>query len=748
MLQHIMGNQKVIFCAKISNLIVVALCLATVIIDYLIKSPHMKTYDEKHVKNIVLLGAPKSGKTTLSETMLFEAGIISKRGTVEENNTISDYHEIEHERGNSVYATTLHSEWKDYKINIIDTPGLEDFIGEVIASIRVCDTAVLLLNAQYGVEVGTELIWDYVDKYRKPTILAVNQLDTEQANFNKTVEDATRVLGNAVTIMQYPVNQGPGFNAIIDLLKMTLYRFPETGGKPEKLPIPDNEKERAEALHNALVEKAAENDDTLMEQYFEKGSLDEDELRQGIKIGMLKHQIFPVFCLSAKNDMGSGRLMGFIDNVAPSAVEMPAEMTSDGREVLCDPAGPPCLFIFKTLQEPHVGRLSFFKVMSGEIKPGMELFNEEANTSERFSQIFVTDGKNRNNTESLKAGDIGCTIKLKNTFTNQSLSDKNKPIQIDPIQFPTPKVRVAIEAQNKADDEKLSEVLAELHMEDPTLLVEFNRELKQVILHGQGDLHLLVTKWRLENIYKMQVAYLPAKIPYRETIRKPALASYRHKKQSGGAGQFGEVYLKIEPWYEGMPPLKEYPVRETEEVPLQWGGKLVFNNCIVGGAIDSRFLPSILKGVMEKMQEGPLTGSYVRDIRVSVYDGKMHPVDSNDISFKIAGMMAFRDAFHQAAPQLLEPVFDVEATAPDTMMGDIMSELQSRRSVITGMDTLNGYQVIKARTPQAELDKLFAALRNVTQGKAKVHSEFAEYAPVPPEIQKKLSDEYQKEEVV
>ncbi|MBC9913529.1 elongation factor G [Chitinophaga varians] len=708
----------------------------------------MKTYDEKHIKNIVLLGAPKSGKTTLSETMLFEAGIISKRGTVEENNTISDYHEIEHERGNSVYATTLHSEWKDYKINIIDTPGLEDFIGEVIASIRVCDTAVLLLNAQYSVEVGTELIWDYVDKYRKPTILAVNQLDTEQANFNKTVEDATRILGNAVTVMQYPVNQGPGFNAIIDLLKMTLYRFPETGGKPEKLPIPDNEKERAEALHNALVEKAAENDDTLMEQYFEKGSLDEDELRQGIKIGMLKHQIFPVFCLSAKNDMGSGRLMGFIDNVAPAAAEMPAEMTSDGREVPCDPAGPPCLFIFKTLQEPHVGRLSFFKVMSGEIKPGMELFNEEANTSERISQIFIADGKNRNNVESLKAGDIGCTIKLKNTFTNHTLSDKNKSIQIDPIQFPTPKVRVAIEAQNKGDDEKLSEVLAELHMEDPTLLVEFNRELKQVILHGQGDLHLLVTKWRLENIYKMQVAYLPAKIPYRETIRKPALASYRHKKQSGGAGQFGEVYMKIEPWYEGMPPLKEYPVRETEEVPLQWGGKLVFNNCIVGGAIDNRFLPSILKGVMEKMQEGPLTGSYVRDIRVSVYDGKMHPVDSNDISFKIAGMMAFRDAFHQAAPQLLEPVFDVEATAPDTMMGDIMSELQSRRSIITGMDTLNGYQVIKARTPQAELDKLFAALRNVTQGKAKVHSEFAEYAPVPPEIQKKLSDEYQKEEVV
>ncbi|SHK91987.1 translation elongation factor 2 (EF-2/EF-G) [Chitinophaga jiangningensis] len=708
----------------------------------------MKTYDEKHVKNIVLLGAAKSGKTTLSETMLFEAGIVSKRGTVEEKNTVSDYHEIEYERGNSVYATSMHTEWRDYKINVIDTPGLEDFIGEVIASIRVCDTAVLLLNAQYGVEIGTELIWDYVDKYRKPTILAVNQLDTEQANFTKTLEEARQALGNAVTIMQYPVNQGPGFNAIIDLLKMTMYRFPKNGGKPEKLPIPDNEQEQASKLHNELVEKAAENDDTLMEQYFEKGNLDEDELREGLKIGMLKHQIFPVFCLSAKNDMGSGRLMGFIDNVAPSAIDMPAETTEDGTAVPCDPAGPACLFVFKTLQEPHVGRLTFFKVMSGEIKPGMELINEKGNTTERISQLFIADGKNRNNVDKLRAGDIGCTLKLKNTLTNHTLCDKSFPGQITPIDFPGPKVRVAIEAKNKADDEKLSEVLAEIHMEDPTLEVEFNRELKQVILHGQGDLHLLVTKWRLENIYKMQVEFLPAKIPYRETIQKPALASYRHKKQSGGAGQFGEVYIKIEPWFEGMPPLKEYPVRDTEEIPLSWGGKLVFNNCIVGGAIDARFLPSILKGIMEKMQEGPLTGSYVRDIRVSVYDGKMHPVDSNDISFKIAGMMAFRDAFHQAAPQLLEPVFELEATAPDFMMGDVMSELQSRRSIITGMDTLNGYQVIKARTPQAELDKLFAALRNVTQGKAKLRSNFADYAPVPPEVQKKLSEEYRKTETV
>jgi elongation factor G len=704
----------------------------------------MKTYDEKHIKNIVLLGAAKSGKTTLSETMLFEAGIISKRGTVEEANTVSDYHEIEYERGSSVYATCLHTEWRDYKINIIDTPGLEDFIGEVISSIRVCDTALLLLHAQYGVEVGTELIWDYVDKYRKPTILAVNHLDNEEANFNKVVEDARRILGPAVTIMQYPVNQGIGFNCVIDLLKMTMYRFPADGGKPEKLPVPDTEKERADKLHNELVEKAAENDDTLMEHYFEKGSLDEDEMREGLKIGMLKHQVFPVFCLSAKRNMGSGRLMGFIDNVAPSAVEMPPEMTEEGQPIPCDPAAPACLFVFKTLLEPHIGRLSFFKVLSGEIKAGMELLNEKGNTTERLNQLFIADGKNRNPVDRLRSGDIGCSLKLKNTLTNHTLNDKSFNGQVDPIHFPPPKVRAAIEARNKADDEKLGEVLAEIHMEDPTLEIEYNRELKQVILHGQGDLHLAVTKWRLENIYKMQVEYLPAKIPYRETIQKPAMASYRHKKQSGGAGQFGEVYMKIEPYYEGMPPLKEYPVRDSEEIALNWGGKLIFNNCIVGGAIDTRFLPSILKGVMEKMHEGPLTGSYVRDVRVSVYDGKMHPVDSNDISFKIAGMMAFRDAFHQAAPQLLEPVYDIEATAPDYMSGDIMSELQSRRSIITGMDSENGNQVIKARTPQAELDKLYAALRNITQGKAKVKASFAEYAPVPMDMQRKLSEEYNK----
>ena len=707
----------------------------------------MKAFDEKHVKNVVLIGSAKSGKTTLAETMLFEAGIIKRRGTVEEKNTVSDYHDIERERGSSVYATTLHTEWKDYKINIIDTPGLDDFIGEVIASIRVCDTAVILLNAQNGLEVGTELLWDYVDRYNKPTILAVNQLDTEKADFNQTIDDAKAFFGPAVTLMQYPLNAGLGFNCIIDLLKMIMYKFPEGGGKPEKLPIPESEIVRANQLHNELVEKAAENDEELMEQYFQKGNLDEDELREGIKIGMMKHQLFPVFCLSAKKDMGTGRMMGFIDNVSPSAIEMPQEITEEGEDVFCDPAEPTRLFIFKTLVEPHLGRLSFFKVLSGQVTPGMELHNEKTSSNERISQLFITDGKNRAPIERLQAGDIGCTLKLKNTFTNHTLNGKGAKGNIDPIIFPTPKMRVSIVTKNKQDDEKLSEVLADLVMEDPTIGIEYNSEIRQVILQAQGELHLAATKWKLEHVYKMQVDFQKAKIPYRETIQKSALSSYRHKKQSGGAGQFGEVFMKIEPYFEGMPPVKEYSVRDTDIIELPWGGTLVFNNCIVGGVIDARFIPAIMKGVMEKMNEGPLTGSYVRDVRVSVYDGRMHPVDSNDISFKIAGMMAFKEAFYNAEPLLLEPIHEVEVLVPDAMMGDVMTELQSHRGIIVSMENEGRQQVIKARLPLAEIDVFFSSLRNVTQGRAKVRSRFSNYSPVPPDLQKRLKEDYQKAEV-
>jgi elongation factor G len=704
----------------------------------------MKPYDEKHIKNIALIGAAKSGKTTLAETMMFEAGLINRRGTVEEKNTVSDYHEIEHARGNSVYATLMHTEWKDYKINIIDTPGLDDFIGEVISSIRVCDTAVLLLNAQNGVEVGTELLWNFIDKYRKPTIIAVNQVDHAKSDFFKTVEQARYSFGNAVTLMQYPLEQGPGFNAIIDLLKMTMYKFGKDGGKPEKLPIPDSEMDRANDLHNKLVEKAAENDEKLMELFFEKGNLNEDELREGIKIGMINHDVFPVFCMSAKNDMGSGRLMGFIDNVSPSAVDAPPEICVDGSELKCDPSGPPSVFIFKTLIEPHLGRLSLFKVTSGEISAGMEMTNDATGVNEKLNQLFIIDGKNRNPIDKLKAGDIGATLKLKAALTNHTLNGKSSKVNIKPIDFPPSRVRVALIAKNKGEEEKIGAVLPEIHASDQTIIVEYNRETKQVILQGQGDLHLQVTKWRIEHFYELEVDFIPARIPYRETILKPAVSVYRHKKQSGGAGQFGEVHLKIEPFYEGMPQLTEFPVRDSEVHDLDWGGKLVFNNCIQGGVIDNRFMSSILKGVMEKMNEGPLTGSYVRDVRLSVFDGKMHPVDSNDISFKIAGMMAFKDAFNNAQPQLLEPIYEVTVGMPEMMMGDVMTELQTHRSIILGMEADGIRQVIKARIPLAEIDSFAKSLRQVTQGRGTLSSRFLDYEPVPVELQKKLTEEYAK----
>lgn len=701
----------------------------------------MKVYDEKHLKNIVLLGAPKSGKTLLAEDMIFEAGITHRRGTIEGKNTVSDFYEIEQERGNSIFATVLHTEWRDYKINIIDTPGFDDFAGEMISSIRVADTCVVVVNAQNGVEVSTELIWNYADKFSKPVIFAINQVDHPKSNFDDALESLKQTFGSAVTQMQYPVNQGEGFNAIIDLLKMVMYRFPEEGGKPEKLPIPDSEKEKANRLHNELVEKAAENDEKLMEKYFEKGTLDEDEMREGLKLGMIHHDVFPVFVMSAKKNMGSGRMMGFIDNVAPSPLEAKPEITTDGQELAYDRTKPTALFVFKTHIEPNLGKLSFFKVISGEVNSSSELINSQTGATEKFHQLFIMDGKTRNPVDKLVAGDIGATLKLKDTYTNQTLHAKGFDVTIEPIEYPAPRIRTAVVAQSKGDDEKIGEVLAKIHQEDPTIEVGYSRELKQLIIAAQGEMHLAVCKWYLENVYKLHVDFVSPRISYRETIRKPAQAMYRHKKQSGGAGQFGEVHLKIEPYYEGMAEPTEFSVRGKEVIDLEWGGKLVFYNCIVGGVIDARFIPSILKGVMEKMEEGPITGSYVRDVRVMVFDGKMHPVDSNDISFKIAGMMAFREAFMNAEPALMEPIYDLEILVPEEIMGEVMGDLQTRRSLIMGIDSKGNYQIIKARTPLAELDRYSTTLRSLSQGRASFSQKFAEFAQVPFEIQQKLAKE-------
>ncbi|MEO5602651.1 MAG: elongation factor G [Cyclobacteriaceae bacterium] len=708
----------------------------------------MKVYDDKHIKNIVLLGAPKAGKTLLAEDMTFEAGITHRRGTIEGRNTVSDYHDIEHERGNSVFATTLHTEWQDYKINIIDTPGFDDFIGEIISSARVADTCVMVINAQQGVEVASELIWNYIDTFGKPTIFAINQVDHPKSDFDAALSSLKMRFGSAITQMQYPYNEGEDFNAIIDLLKMVMYKFPVDGGKPKKLPIPDAEKEKADRLHNELVEKAAENDEKLMGQYFEKGTLDEDEMREGLKLGMIQHSVFPVFCMSAKKNMGSGRMMGFIDNVAPSPREAKPEKTTNGSEIPFDPGKPTVLFVFKSHLEQNLGKLSFFKVISGEITTSSELTNSQTGASERIHQLFIMDGKTRTPVDKLVAGDIGATLKLKDTFTNQTLHAKGNEVTVLPIVYPQPRIRTAVIAQSKNDDEKIGEVLHKIHQEDPTLEVHYSKELRQLIIEAQGELHLSVCKWYLENIYKLNVTFESPRISYRETIRTSSIAVHRHKKQSGGAGQFGEVHLKIEPYYEEMPEPVEYSIRGKELIDLPWGGKLAFYNCIVGGVIDTRFIPSILKGIMEKMEQGPITGSYVRDVRVCIFDGKMHPVDSNDISFKIAGMLAFKNAFMKAEPQLLEPIYDLEILLPEEVMGEVMSDLQTRRSIIMGMDNEGKFQVIKARTPLAELDRYSTTLRSLSQGRARFTQRFADYVPVPYEVQQQVAKQFHELEVI
>ncbi|MEP6950831.1 MAG: elongation factor G [Ginsengibacter sp.] len=702
----------------------------------------MATFDTNHVKNIALLGHAGSGKTTLAEDMIFEAGLIDRMGTVQDGTTMSDYHELEKERGNSIFSSLLHTRWDGYKINIIDTPGYDDFVGEVISALRVADTGVLLLNAAVGVEVGADLVWDNTEQFKTPMIFVINQLDHESADYDKTFREAKSHFGPNVVAIQYPVNPGIGFNEIIDTLHMVMYRF--SNGKTEELPIPDSERERADAMHKELIEVVASNDEELMEKYFEAGELSEEELKHGIKKAMIHHDLFPLFCTSAKNNVGSTRLMGFIDVVCPSANEMPPQKTVTGDTLVCDASGPACIFIFKIISEPHVGELSLFKVYSGTVKAGMELVNENTGVVEKLNQLLLVEGHNRINVNELVAGDIGATLKLKNTHVNNTLHEKGKNLELPKIVFPSPNMTVYIETVKKGEEEKLSQALHSIREEDDTVKVEVSPELKQTLIHCQGELHLAILKWKIEHQYKLEVVFGRPKIPYRETIRKMAEANYRHKKQSGGSGQFGEVYMRIEPWHEGMPEPAGLNVRNREEHSLEWGGKLVFYNCIVGGAIENRFLPSILKGVMEKMQTGPLTGSYARDIRVCVYDGKMHPVDSNDISFKIAGLQAFRQAFGNADPQLLEPVYLLEVICLGDQTGAVINDLQTRRGIVEAIETQGHFQKISAYVPLAEMHGYSSSLRSFTKGRAKFSMKFHEYAPVPFELQKTLVEEYRK----
>lgn len=699
-------------------------------------------YDTKNIRNAVLLGHPGCGKTTFAETMLFESGGISRRGSVQEGNTVSDYTDMEHERGNSLFSSLMHDDWRGIKINVLDTPGFDDFIGEVVSSLKVADTAIVVLNAKSGVEVGTELLWEYVEKFETPSLFVVNQLDHEKADYDTTLEQARARFGNKVLPVQYPLNAGTGFNAIVDALRMVMYVFGPNGGKPEKKPIPDAEKNRAADMHQALVEAAAENDEELMERFFDQGTLSEEDLAYGLRTAIAKRGIFPLFCCSATKNMGSGRIMGFLKDVCPSPGDRSAAPLSDGGTLKCDSAGDPTIFIFKTHNEPKVGVLSFFKVFSGTLKPGDELVNATNRSAERFGQLYLVNGKNRDSADELKAGDLGCAVKLKNSHTNQTLNKKGVEREIEPISFPNSRIEVAVNPPSKNDMEKLMKALHVVTEEDPTLIIEHSKTLKQTLLYGQGQLHLDLVKHRIEKEHGVSMDFSKPRIPYRETITKEANEAYRHKKQTGGAGQFAEVHMRIEPWYEDMPGPSGLTVRDAQIDELPWGGKLAFYWCIVGGSIDTRFSSAIKKGVLSKMEEGPLTGSNCQDIRVCIYDGKMHPVDSNDQAFNTASIQAFRNNFKKANPQLLEPIYDVEILCSGDVMGEVMGDLQTRRSIIMGMGAEGHYQKINVKVPLAELYQYSSTLRSISQGRAKFNRTFAEYAPVPADIQQKLMSEF------
>lgn len=707
----------------------------------------MRVYQTNEIKNIALLGSAGSGKTTLAEAMLYESGVIKRRGSVEAKNTVSDYFPVEQEYGYSVFSTVFNVEWNNKKLNVIDCPGSDDFVGGAITALNVTDQALILINGQYGPEVGTQNNFRYTEKLKKPVIFLINQLDSDKCDFDSIINSMKDIYGSKCVEIQYPIETGDGFNSLIDVLLMKKYSWKPEGGAPIIEDIPAEEMDKAMELHKALVEAAAENDETLMEKFFEEETLTEDEMREGIRKGLVTRSIFPVFCVCAGRSMGVRRLMEFLGNVVPFVSEMPKIHNTRGEEVPADSSAPESVYFFKTGVEPHIGEVSYFKVMSGCVKPGDDLSNADRGSKERIANIYVCAGANRQPVDCLNAGDIGCTVKLKDVKTGNTLNGKDCDNRFDFIRYPNSKYSRAIKAVNEGDTEKLMAALTKMRQEDPTWVVEQSKELRQTIIHGQGEFHLRTLKWRLENNEKIPVKFVDAKIPYRETITKAARADYRHKKQSGGAGQFGEVHLIVEPYAEGMPDPVVYKfngqefkmnIKSKEVVDLEWGGKLVFINSVVGGAIDTRFMPAILKGVMERMEQGPLTGSYARDVRVVVYDGKMHPVDSNELSFMLAARHAFSDAFKNAGPKILEPIYDLEVYVPADFMGDVMSDLQGRRAMIMGMDSEAGYQKLQAKIPQKELASYSVALSSLTGGRASFTTKFASYELVPNDIQQEL----------
>ena len=708
-----------------------------------------KVYQANEIKNVAMLGGSGSGKTTLMESMLFESGVIKRRGSIESQSTVCDYFPVEKEYGYSVFSTVCNIEFEGKKLNVIDCAGSDDFCGGTMAALQMCGSALIVLSANGGVEVGTQNNFRLVEKVKKPLAFVINKCDHQDADFDRTFNQLKENFGNKCTLIQFPVNAGNGFNAVIDVLKGKMLVWKAEGGAPEFKEIPAEYADRVEEMRQQLQEQAAEADETLLDKFLSEGLTDE-EIMQGLKSVYADGSMYPVICTSGLKDMGVRRLMDFLNGMAPSPAQF-SYPTVDGNRVSPDASAPTSLYVFKTSVEPHIGEVSYFRVMQGTVRNGDDMQNMERGSKERISQLYMVAGANSIPVDEVAAGDIAATVKLKDTRTGNTLNAKDCELQYAPITYPQPRYRRAIKPVNEADAEKLAALLTRMHEEDPTWIVEQSKELRQTIVSGQGEFHLRTLKWRLENNDKMNVEFVEPKIPYRETITKSARADYRHKKQSGGSGQFGEVHLIVEPYEEGMPVKETYKfgnqeyrisVKDTQEINLEWGGKLVLINSIVGGAIEARFIPAILKGIMDRLEQGPLTGSYARDVRVIIYDGKMHPVDSNEISFRLAGRNAFAQAFKEANPKVLEPIYDVEVFVPSEIVGDVMSDINGRRGMVLGMETEKQFTRLKAQVPLKELSSYSTTLSSLTGGRATFTMAFNSYQLVPGDVQEKLLAAY------
>ena len=708
-----------------------------------------KVYQANEIKNVAMLGGSGSGKTTLMESMLFESGVIKRRGSIESQSTVCDYFPVEKEYGYSVFSTVCNIEFEGKKLNVIDCAGSDDFCGGTMAALQMCGSALIVLSANGGVEVGTQNNFRLVEKVKKPLAFVINKCDHQDADFDRTFNQLKENFGNKCTLIQFPVNAGNGFNAVIDVLKGKMLVWKAEGGAPEFKEIPAEYADRVEEMRQQLQEQAAEADETLLDKFLSEGLTDE-EIMQGLKSVYADGSMYPVICTSGLKDMGVRRLMDFLNGMAPSPAQF-SYPTVDGNRVSPDASAPTSLYVFKTSVEPHIGEVSYFRVMQGTVRNGDDMQNMERGSKERISQLYMVAGANRIAVDEVAAGDIAATVKLKDTRTGNTLNAKDCELQYAPITYPQPRYRRAIKPVNESDAEKLAALLTRMHEEDPTWIVEQSKELRQTIVSGQGEFHLRTLKWRLENNDKMNVEFVEPKIPYRETITKSARADYRHKKQSGGSGQFGEVHLIVEPYEEGMPVKETYKfgnqeyrisVKDTQEISLEWGGKLVLINSIVGGAIEARFIPAILKGIMDRLEQGPLTGSYARDVRVIIYDGKMHPVDSNEISFRLAGRNAFAQAFKEANPKVLEPIYDVEVFVPSEIVGDVMSDINGRRGMVLGMETEKQFTRLKAQVPLKELSSYSTTLSSLTGGRATFTMAFNSYQLVPGDVQEKLLAAY------